>query len=422
MAPVALLAFAARPPGGPSLRERTCAMRVALLPSDFWPAVGGVEELTRRLAEALIEAGDSVEIWAPLDRRRPLAPRETWCGLEVRRFPMPLPPRALGPVARMAPGMARGLRQLRKAVADYKPDVLHVQCFGPNGAYATAVSQLTGVPLVITLQGETVMDDHDIFERSALMRAALRWGFRRAAAVTACSAFTLADARRFGLAEGAGKVVYNGVRLDEGDGAGGDDGGDLPAVPFGRYVLALGRVVEKKGFDLLLLAFAKLERGPELGLVIGGEGDALGSLRQLAGELGISESVYFPGRLGRSAVGHLMRAADVFVMPSRLEPFGIVVLEAWREGTAVIATTRGGPAEFVRGGVDGLLVDPSDTDALAAAIGGLLDDASRRASLAEKGHQKAQGFSWRVIAHEYREIYAQVAGCDLERAVHGPSC
>ena len=56
---------------------------------------------------------------------------------------------------------------LRSAVAAFRPDVLHVQCFGPNGAYATALSRVTGIPLVVTLQGETVMDDTDIFESRA---------------------------------------------------------------------------------------------------------------------------------------------------------------------------------------------------------------------------------------------------------------
>ena len=69
-----------------------------------------------------------------------------------------------------------------------------------------------------------------------------------------------------------------------------------------------------------------------------------------------------------------MAGARVFVMPSRLEPFGIVVLEGWRAGTAVVATNRGGPPEFVRDGEDGLLVDPFDTAAVAEVLGRLLSD------------------------------------------------
>ena len=59
-------------------------------------------------------------------------------------------------------------------MAAFRPDVLHVQCFGPNGTYAAALSRITGIPLVVTLQGETLMDDADIFETSRVLRASLR--------------------------------------------------------------------------------------------------------------------------------------------------------------------------------------------------------------------------------------------------------
>ena len=386
-------------------------MKIAIMPSAFWPAVGGVEELTRRLADALTEAGELVEVWAPVDPERPAARRQMWSGLAVRRFPMRLPARRLATAAQAALPMLQGLWQLHRAVADFRPDVIHVQCFGPNGAYATAVSALTRVPLVVTLQGETVMDDHDIFDRSALLRAALRRGLRRAAAVTACSAFTLSDAHRFGLPPGAGTVVFNGVRLDEPTWS--EDGPDrLQPVPFARYVLALGRAVEKKGFDLLVRAFAELEAREGIGLVVGGAGAALGSVQELAGELGVADRVYFPGRLDRAQVARLMRGAEVFVMPSRLEPFGIVVLEAWRAGTAVVATNRGGPPEFVEEGVDGLLADPFDSHALAGAIASLLDDPVRRGEIARQGREKVAAFSWPLIASQYRKIYAAVTRPD----------
>jgi len=382
-------------------------MRVAIMPSAFWPAVGGVEELTRRLADALVERGDSVEIWAPMDSRRRLPHDESCEGLRVRRFAMPLPPAVPTELLHALATAPAAMRDLRRAVREFRPDILHVQCFGPNGAYAAALSFLTRAPLVLTLQGETVMDDHDIYERSVSLRAALRLGFCQATAVTACSAFTLADAQRFGLKPGKGKVIFNGVRLDEAGSMhwrGSDDAPPEP-VPFERYVLAMGRVVEKKGFDLLLDAFARVPYSQGIGLVIGGDGNALGSLRTRAVNLGIADRVYLPGRLGRSSVASLMRGADVFVMPSRIEPFGIVVLEAWREGTAVIATRHGGPPEFIEDGADGLLVDPFDASELAGKIGILLSDASLRSSIARKGQAKVRAFSWPAIAQQYRELY-----------------
>ncbi len=384
--------------------------RIALLPSLYPPSLGGVEELTRHLALSLVDAGDQVEVWTSQPDDAAPETAEIRDGLVVRRLPMPLPATNWPAVRRTAVTGSRTLRSLRGAVAAFRPEVLHVQCFGPNGAYATALSRLSGLPLVITLHGETLMDDADIFETSRVLRTALRFGMRGASVVTACSTFTLADAeQRFGLAPGRGTVIPNGVALDDEWGLG---AGTAPAgLPVRPYILALGRVVEKKGFDLLLEAFAAMDPGRRSAdLVIAGAGPALESLRERAAALGVAGQVHFPGRLSRDEVTGAMAGATLFVMPSRLEPFGIVVLEAWKAGTAVVATVRGGPPEFVHGGRDGVLVDPFDTAAFAAALELLLDDPARRRAIALAGHQRVREFGWPTIAERYRQLYAGATG------------
>jgi glycogen synthase len=388
--------------------------RIALLPSLYPPSLGGVEELTRHLALALVDAGDQVEVWTSQPDDAAAETVEIRDGLVVRRLPMPLPATNWSAIRRTSTVGTRTLFSLRTAVAAFRPDVLHVQCFGPNGAYATALSRSTRVPLIVTLQGETLMDDADIFDTSRVLRAALRRGLRHAAAVTGCSAFTLADAEaRFGLEPGQGQVIFNGVTLSTPD-----TGGDRPAryaptvdQPDRPYVLALGRVVEKKGFDLLLGAFAAMATGRRAAdLVIAGEGAARSDLQRRAEELGLADQVHFPGRLSRDEVSSAMAGATVFVMPSRLEPFGIVVLEAWRAGVAVVATNRGGPPEFVRDGLDGVLVDPFDTAGFAATLEALLLEPDRRRAIAASGRQRVAEFGWPIIAERYRSIYASVTG------------
>jgi glycogen(starch) synthase len=286
-----------------------------------------------------------------------------------------------------------------------RPDVLHVQCFGPNGVYATLLSFITRVPLVISLQGETVMDDHDAFEHSTTLRTALRLGLRRAAAVTACSQFTLDDAEtRFGLKAGRGQVIFNGVSLEE-------QGSQVapPSNGAGRYIIAFGRVVPKKGFDLLIRAFARVSAAHrDVTLTIGGDGSSRADLEALAKELEIADQVRFPGRLDRGEVAAALAGAEIFVMPSRLEPFGIVLLEAWRAGRPVVATSIGGPPEFLEDGRTGLLVDPNDTDALAAALERLLGDRALREAIGAAGRLEVQEFSWVKIAQTYQDLYRQL--------------
>lgn len=380
--------------------------RIALLPSSYPPSVGGVEELTRHLALTLLAGGDRVEVWTGQPDDASPETVEVRDELVVRRLPMPLPATNWSALHRSATTGVRTLFSLRDAVAAFRPDVLHVQCFGPNGAYAAALSRLTGLPLVVTLQGETLMDDADIFESSRTLRASLRHGLSRAAAVTACSRSTLDDAvNRFGLTPGRGQVIPNGVDLD----AGGADFGRPPGLSERRYVLALGRVVAKKGFDLLLQAFAPVAPAvPDVDLVIAGTGGALEDLRQLAARLGVADRVHFPGRLDRQAVGAAMVGAEAFVMPSRFEPFGIVILEAWRAGTAVMATTHGGPPELIADGRDGLLVDPFDRAGFTAALDRLLRDDRFRRSVAEAGRARVAAFAWPAIAERYRAVYTSV--------------
>jgi glycogen synthase len=266
--------------------------------------------------------------------------------------------------------------------------------------------------LVVSLQGETVMDDHDIFQRSQTMRLALRAGLRRAAAVTACSRFTLDDAVRFGLPAGAGQVVFNGVAL----------GSPPPPAraPGARYVLAIGRVVPKKGFDLLIRGFARVaDQYPDVELRIGGTGSAMGDLQALAEATGLGDRVRFLGRQDRDDVAGLMAGADCVVMPSRLEPFGIVVLEGWRAGAPVVCTVHGGPPEFVEDDVTGLLVDPFDLDAMAAALDRLLDDADLRERVGAAGARQVQGFGWPRITEQYREVYRSVTRAPADRRLAG---
>jgi glycogen(starch) synthase len=386
------------------------------MPSAYPPSLGGVEEFTRHLALALVAAGDEVEVWTGNPDDGDPETVELLDGLVVRRLPMPLPATNWGAVRRTAITGPRTFRALHRAVRTFRPEILHVQCFGPNGAYATALSRLTGVPLVVTLHGETMMDDGDIFEVSRVLRAALRAGLRSAVAVTACSAFALQDAvDRFGLPASRGVVILNGVSLDDGGQPTGTADSGLPAHLVGTpYVLALGRVVDKKGFDLLLAGYAAMDPADRTAdLVIGGSGPALEQLEAQAEESGLADRVHFLGRLTREQVAAVMATAEVLVMPSRLEPFGIVALEGWRAGTAVVATNRGGPPEFIRDGVDGLLVDPYDTAELARVLGQILSDDDLRRSLAGAGRERVTEFAWPVVAARYRRLYASVTSAPV---------
>jgi len=207
------------------------------------------------------------------------------------------------------------------------------------------------------------------------------------------------------LREGRGIVVFNGVDLHE-------TGAPRLANTPDRYLASIGRMVPVKGFDLLIRAFARASLPEDVHLVIAGDGPERDGLARLAAELGVEDRLLLPGWLDRAAVVALLRNAAISVVPSRLESFGIAVLEAWRAETPVVATTHGGPREFVHDGVDGLLVDPEDTPALGAALRHLFDDVGLARSLALAGTKSVQAFTWERSVDSYEAIYGAVVSSE----------
>ena len=373
--------------------------RVALVTSSFHPHVGGVEEHVRQVALALRAQGHDVVVWT-VDRGEHLGV-QTVDGVLVRYLPTPLPTMSPRGAARFARAAPSAWRAWRHAVHTDHPDLLHVHCFGPNGVYAAALARRTRTPLVVTGHGETFMDPA-AFADAMLLRRGLRVALRRAAAVTGVSEVVLADLReRFGLV--GGSVVPNGVPEAP------------PLSPLGAerptstpVIAAVGRLERVKGFDLLIDALPLVrDHLPGARLRLGGSGSEQAALVAQVERLGQGGAVTLLGSLAPEQVAAEMAAADVVVVPSRREAFGIVLLEAWRSGTALIAPNYDGPADLVRDGVDGLLVDPTDGPALAAAIVRVLTDPGLASRLSVAGLVAVQRYSWPNVASAYEVLYRE---------------
>lgn len=373
--------------------------RIALVTSSYLPHLGGVEEHVYHLAAELARRGHDVTVWSADRHARPTGPVGA---APVRYLRTPLPNRSPGGVLRWAVQLPVAVGQWWRAARADRPEVIDIQCFGANGPYATAVARLLGIPLVYSNHGETFMDAHGAFDASALMRRSLRRALASAAIVTSCSEFAAEDLRRFGDVDPV-RVVANGIDLDA--------AASVPPVALPRtYIAAVGRLVANKGMDRLLLAFAAAAASPALAgvdLVIAGDGPEQDRLAGMARDLGVAERTHLIGPLGRTQVRALLDGALAHVVPSLVEAFGIVVLEGWRSGVPVVVTNRGGPAEFVTDGVDGLLVDPDDTTRLAEALIALATDPGLRARLGNAGRTTASRFSWATVADAYEQAFSR---------------
>ncbi|KZM35972.1 glycosyltransferase family 4 protein [Oerskovia enterophila] len=402
--------------------------RTALVTSSYAPRTGGVETHVQHVARVLAARGETVEVWA-VDQGEHLGTR-VLDGVTVRYLPTPQPSRGARGVLSFAVRWPAAAWRWSRAYRSLRPDVLHVQCFGPNGVYATALGRVTRTPLVVSSHGETFADDHDALGTSWWMRTWFGAALARADAVTGCSTIVTEDlAERFGY--GSAVVVPNGVELGGGPAAAGAQaGGAGPAAPADTgpvagdatepVLLAVGRVEHVKGFDLLLEAFASSGLAERARLTIVGDGSELAELRRRARTLGVEDRVSFPGMLGPDAVAEALAAATVVVVPSRKEAASIVVLEAWRAGRPVVGTVLGGPRTLLTDGVDGLLVDPRDAAALAGAIGSLLDAPDVAAALGAAGRREVEGYTWEAVVDRYDDVYARVLRSRSARRARAP--
>jgi glycosyltransferase involved in cell wall biosynthesis len=188
---------------------------------------------------------------------------------------------------------------------------------------------------------------------------------------------------------------------------------DVPSLPQnagqrsgeGHTLAAMGRLVYQKGFDLLLRAFAEIcGRHPDWRLVIYGSGPLLEELQAQALGLEVHERVHFAGAVSDPFAQ--LQAADMFVLSSRFEGFGMALAEAMACGLpAVSFDCPEGPACIIRNGVDGILVPPGDVESLATVLDRLMGDAQERRKLGLGAVEVRERFSTEKILSQWQELF-----------------
>jgi glycosyltransferase involved in cell wall biosynthesis len=247
-----------------------------------------------------------------------------------------------------------------------------------------------------------VARDHDNFLRlSPAVRADLQ---RVGAGLDAVSVLSPGDERdyRAWLAGKDVRVFYQPNALDPMAGE--------PAAVRDRVVLAAGRLAKQKGYDLLIPAWAPVAaRHPDWRLKIFGEGDQQPKLEKLVDELGLGASVALLPATRR--IGEEMARASVFVLSSRYEGFGRVLIEALSKALPVVSfDCPRGPSDIITPGSDGLLVPPEDVEGLTAALLRLVEDEPLRARMAAQGPRTAAAYDIAPIGARWeRELAALVA-------------
>ncbi|MGW0246479.1 glycosyltransferase [Nocardia goodfellowii] len=358
------------------------------------------------LAAALVRAGHEVTVYTR--RQDPHTRSEVPAREGYRVVHVPAGPPT--PLARdqILPHLGEFGTFLRKHWALRRPDVVHAH-FWMSALAAELAARSHGLPVVVSFHGLGTVKRrfHGLADTSPRPRIRFeRLIATRATQVLATCTDEVVELSRMGVPRFRISVVPGGVDL----GTFTPDGGAATRRQPHR-VLAVGRLVRRKGFDLAVRTLAEL---PDTELVIAGGaiGDDLDDdaetrrLRRLAVDYGVAERFRMLGPVSHSAMPRLYRSADVTLCTSWYEPFGLVPLEAMACGTPVVATAVGGMLDTVVDGVTGRLVAPPEPATLARAVRALLDDPIQRRSWGAAGAERVrERYSWDRIAADTVATY-----------------
>lgn len=368
-------------------------MRHLFVTNDFPPKLGGIESYLTNLCKGF--EPDDIAVVAPA--------RD---GFEDIDAELPYE------VVRLSGNFLRATSTVEKSLVDtirrLDVDAVHYLSALPLGRLGPKIRKATGVPYTVVAHGT---GEILVPSRVPLARQALKKVLVEADMVFPVSNFTRAAVEKLTKGKATMSLLPPSVDIDRFSLA--VSGADVRTAHGvgGRFlVLFLGRLVKRKGADVLVRAIAAL-RGAVL--IIGGEGPERSGLVRLAKELGISDRVMLPGLLPEQRLPEYYAAADVFCMPCSdrmggldTEGFGVVYLEAQASGIPCIAGRCGGSAEAVDHGVSGLVINEPTPRKLAVTLLELRKDPGTCAKLGGAGRARVE-----------REFAPRVAAVRLEEAV-----
>ncbi|BCM94464.1 alpha-D-kanosaminyltransferase [Abditibacteriota bacterium] len=350
----------------------------------FWPYVGGVEVLAAQYLRALSKQGYEFTIITRCegDDLQELGEFE---GMPVHR---------LNVRAALSSSNPRQLLGLRRAIAnlvhEFQPDLLHIYHIGMG---AMLFDGIRGIPRLMTLHGP-------IPPEFLVPNTALATLFDSVDYVACCSRNVLeAVEENLPSLRGRSSVILNALEVP-----------DLPPTPLSfepPRLLTLGRLVQEKGFDTAIDAFALLKpRFPALRMTIAGNGPAFDDLKSQVDVRGLGDCISLPGWVAPEAVAALINEHTLTVMPSRVrESFGLVALQSAQMARPVVASDIGGIPEVVEDSVTGLLVPQNDVQAFADAIELLLNEPEKTRGMGRKARERALAhFTWDNHIAAYDEL------------------
>lgn len=379
---------------------------------------GGVASVVGNLAKRLERGGHRVVFLHPGVQDRGRRRMTTWgfTGYEVNlRSPFIKEHPVKGVIAFVV-YFALTLYQIGSVIRAHGIQVVNVHYPVEAFLYFGVLRWLLPIKLALSVHGADLFPDGRRMERYPW---SLKFLVSSADALIAPSkAFLLDSLSVFPEAAKKGVVIHNGIDFEE---LGRTDAA-IATAEWQPYLLCIAAHNEKKALDVLLKAFAQISEAYfGLKLLLVGDGPLRRQHEELARSLALEHRVKFLGLRGRSEIARLLHHCTMFVLPSRSEPFGMVVVEALACHKPVVASAVGGIPEIIENGQSGVLVDPDNPGALARALLKMLGDASLRESMAALGYGRVlKRFGCERMGERYESLYCALLN-GMPMAASGPA-
>lgn len=380
-------------------------MRILMFNHEFPPIGGGSGWVSYFFGKHFVEAGH--DVYLITSQFQSLPEHEDVEGIHVHRVPTLRSNKDVCAVHEMLTyAISSGLHGLG-SVSRLKPDIVQIFSGIPAGGSGYVLKKVYGLPYVVFLSGRDVPSSNPdppyyrwIY---GLLRPVIRGIWKAAGAVVACS-----DGLREMASQTAPELPFKVI----------PDGLDLnrfspvlrASAPTCVRILTIGRLIPRKGFQLLIQALPHVidEAAVDFEIEIVGDGPCRGTLEALAKELEVDSRIRFAGSVSYSELPQKYREADIFVLCSLAEGMPLVVLEAMGTGLPIVASRVQGIEDLVRTGVNGALFPPNDVGGLVKCLVQLINDGESRVRMGRSSIDFVQKYDWKNLASSYLAIYERI--------------